>query len=192
MASTEMLAENQGQKRLDGLPLRSDSAMVSMPWASTLRAELLLVPSVAAMCSFMLIPYILWRSLTDCLTNAMLVLVKSRIFCDVGGWPDRLLLQTRLRPVWRRGLFRVGAPLGWFGAEQPMYGSRLSFGIQRDVEGNPRMSRTGCPDRASNRKDRFAQSEPSQGFGTVASRQLCRRLLFRLYQPVIPYQFSAR
>ena len=50
----------------------------------------------------------------------------------------------------------------------------------------------GCPDRASNRKDRFAQSEPSQGFGTVVSRQLCRRLLFRLYQPVIPYRLSTR
>lgn len=145
MASTEMLAENHGQKRLDGLPLRSDSAMVSMPWASTLRAEPLPVPSSDALCSFMLIPYILWCSLTDCLTNAMLVLIKSWIFCDVGGWPDRLLLQTKLRPVWRRGLFRVGAPLGWFSAEQPMYGSRLPFGIQRDVEGNPRMSRTWLP-----------------------------------------------
>ena len=84
MASTEILAENQGQKRLDGLPLRSDSAMVSMPWASMLRAEPLLVPSLDVLCSFMLIPYILWCSLTDCLTNAMLMLVKSWISCGVG------------------------------------------------------------------------------------------------------------
>ena len=34
------------------------------------------------------------------------------------------------------GLFRGGAPLGWFSAEQPMYGSRLPFGIQRDEGGS--------------------------------------------------------
>ena len=69
-------------------------------------------------------------------TNAMLVLVKSWIFCGASGWPDRLLSQTRMRPVWRKSLFRVGAPLGWFSAEQPMYGSRLPFGIQRDEGGS--------------------------------------------------------
>lgn len=68
MAKTEMLAENQGQKRLDGLPLRSDSAMVSIPWASTLRAELLPVPSLDVLCSFMMVPYGVW-----CFVDALLV-----------------------------------------------------------------------------------------------------------------------
>ena len=113
--------------------------------------------------------------------NAMLVLVKSWIFCGASGWPDRLLSQTRMRPVWRKSLFRVGAALGWFSAEQPMYGSRLPFGIQRDEGGVQGFLGPSCPDRAGNRKDRSAQSESSQGFGMVAGRQLCRRLLFRLY-----------
>ena len=41
------------------------------------------------------------------------------------------------------GLFRGGAPLGWFSAELPMYGSCLPLGIQRDEGGgDPRMPRT--------------------------------------------------
>ena len=84
MASTEMLAENQGQKRLEGLPLRSDSAMVSMPWASTLRAEAFPIPSLGALRSFMLLPYVVWCSLPDCQAHVVLVLVKSWISCGVG------------------------------------------------------------------------------------------------------------
>ena len=115
-------------------------------------------------------------------TNAMLVLVKSWIFCGASGWPDRLLSQTRMRPVWRKSLFRVGAALGWFSAEQPMYGSRLSFGIQRDEGGGIQgCLEPGSSDRARSRKDRSTRLESSQGFGIVAGRQLCRRLLFRLY-----------
>ena len=90
------------------------------------------------------------------------------------------------------GLFRGGAPLGWFSAELPMYGSCLPFGIQRDEGGIQGCLGPGSSDRARNRKDRSTRSESSQGFGIVAGRQLCRRLLFRLYQPVIPYQLSTR
>ena len=38
IANMEMFAANHGQNRLDGVPLRSLSEMVSMPCSSTLRA----------------------------------------------------------------------------------------------------------------------------------------------------------
>ena len=47
----------------------------------------------------------------------MLELGKSWISCGVEQGPDRLLSQTRLWPDLARGLFRGGAPLGWFSAE---------------------------------------------------------------------------
>lgn len=50
------------------------------------------------------------------------------------------------------GLFRGGAPLGWFSAELPMYGSCLPLGIQRDEGGG-----------SKDASDLAAQTEP----GTV-------------------------
>ncbi len=49
---TPLFEANQGQNRLDGLPLRSDSAMVSTPPPSTASAVLLLSLSVLIDSSF--------------------------------------------------------------------------------------------------------------------------------------------